>query len=102
ANLVRKSLLIQSAFDEIDNYTDHGKLLAIAKIILILYQEGKIKVQNGSIIDEIIFNEVLNDISRMTRTIANDDFKGINEFKQKLLNMTSNRMFHLPYVKRKL
>jgi V/A-type H+-transporting ATPase subunit A len=98
ADLVRKAFLIQNAFDEIDNYTDNRKLLGIAKIILLLYQEGKSKVENGSIINDVMYNEVVNDISRLTRTIANEDFNGIIEFKNNLLNKTLSRIFHLPHV----
>ena len=101
ADLVRKAFLIQSAFDEIDNYTDNRKLLALAKMILILYREGKLKVENGSIINDVMYNELVNDISRMTRTVANEDFKSINEFKHNLLNLTLNRIFHIPHVAQK-
>lgn len=37
----------------------------------------------------------------MTRTVANEDFKSINEFKHNLLNLTINRIFHIPHVAQK-
>jgi len=101
ADLVRKSFLIQFAFDEIDNYTDNRKLLGIVKIILLLYQEGKNQMENGSIINDIMFNEVENDISRMTRAVANEDFNIIEEFKNVMLDKKISGIFHKPLISQK-
>ena len=101
ADLVRKSFLIQNAFDEIDNYTDSRKLLGIVKIILLLYQEGKKQVEKGSIINMMNFNEVANDISKIAHTVANKDFHAIEEFKDHLINHKLGKIFNIQHSKQK-
>lgn len=101
ADLVRKSFLIQNAFDEIDNYTDYKKLLGMVKIILLIYQEGKKQVEKGSIIHIMNFNELVNDITKIARTVANEDFHAIEEFKDTLINHTLDRIFIVQHAKQK-
>jgi V/A-type H+-transporting ATPase subunit A len=99
ADLVRKAFLIQNAFDEIDNFTDYKKLLGIVKIILLLYQEGKKQVEKGYIINEMYFNDVINDISKISHTVANEDFHVIEEFKDHLINDRFSRIFNIQHFK---
>ncbi|MFX1503530.1 MAG: V-type ATP synthase subunit A, partial [Promethearchaeota archaeon] len=47
AKLVRNCFLIQNAFEEIDNFTDHKKLLGLIKVILLLYKEGKARLKQN-------------------------------------------------------
>jgi hypothetical protein len=66
-----------------------------------LYQEGKNQMENGSIINEVMFNEVENDISTLTRAVANEDFIIIEEFKSVLLDEKMSRIFHKPFMAQK-
>ncbi|MFX1379971.1 MAG: V-type ATP synthase subunit A, partial [Promethearchaeota archaeon] len=93
AKLVRNSFLIQNAFEEIDNFTDHNKLLGLIKIILLLYNEGKVRIKQGFKFDESKEDEVLNNIIKITHTVPNDNFKQINKFKETVLNEILNRLF---------
>ena len=101
ADLIRKSFLIQNAFDEIDNYTDCKKLLGIIKIIILLYREGIKQVEKGSIINIMNFNNVAKDISKLTHTVANEDFHLIEEFKNNLIKQKLERIFIVQHFKQK-
>ena len=101
ADLVRKSFLIQNAFDEIDKYTDYKKLLGIVKIILLLFQEGKKQVEKGSLINMMNFSEVANDISKIAHTVANEEFHVIEEFKVHLIDEKFSRIFNNQQIKKK-
>jgi len=53
AQLIRNGFLIQNAFDQIDNYTDVGKLMGMIKLILLLYSESQSLLKHGALIDYI-------------------------------------------------
>ncbi|MFW9896110.1 MAG: V-type ATP synthase subunit A [Candidatus Thorarchaeota archaeon] len=93
ANLIRNSFLIQSAFEEIDNFTDHKKLLGIIKIILLLYHEGKVRLKQDLKFDDSKENEILNSIMQITHTIPNEDFDKINEFKNTMSSKIIKKLF---------
>jgi len=85
ANLIKKGFLIQNAFDDIDNYTETKKLLGLIKLILLIYKEGNILIDQGILIENLLDSELLNDILRMRNTIKNEDFSQIEELKNKLI-----------------
>ncbi|MFX1456678.1 MAG: V-type ATP synthase subunit A [Promethearchaeota archaeon] len=93
ANLIRNSFLIQSAFEEIDNFTDNRKLLGIIKIILLLYHEGKVRLKQDFKFDDSKENEILNSIMQITHTIPNEDFDQINEFKNTMSSKIIKKLF---------
>ncbi|MFW9942184.1 MAG: V-type ATP synthase subunit A [Candidatus Thorarchaeota archaeon] len=93
AKLIRNCFLIQNAFEEIDNFTDHKKLMGLIKIILLLYNEGKVRLKQDYKFYDSREDDVLNNIMRLTHTIPNDDFDQINEFKNTVLNKTLNTIF---------
>ncbi|MBY8990341.1 MAG: V-type ATP synthase subunit A [Candidatus Lokiarchaeota archaeon] len=86
ARLLTNSFLIQNAFDEIDNFTNIGKLLAMIKIILLLFKESKELLKQGLYMEDIKSLKSINDILRINRTIPNDNIEKIEEIKMKLLN----------------
>ena len=86
ARLLKNSFLIQNAFDEIDNFTNIGKLLAMIKIILLLFKESKELLKQGLYMEDIKSLKSINDILRINRTIPNDNIEKIEEIKMKLLN----------------
>ncbi|MFX1488898.1 MAG: V-type ATP synthase subunit A [Promethearchaeota archaeon] len=93
ANLIRNGFLIQNAFEDIDNFTDHKKLLGIIKIILLLYKEGKILLEQGLKFEDNNEDEVMNDIIRATHTIPNGEFTRIENLKNKILNEILDLLF---------
>ncbi|MFW9865326.1 MAG: V-type ATP synthase subunit A [Candidatus Thorarchaeota archaeon] len=93
ANLIRNGFLIQNAFEDIDNFTDHKKLLGIIKIILLLYKEGKILLDQGLKFEDNNEDEVMNDIIRATHTIPNGEFTPIENLKNKILNESLDLLF---------
>ncbi|MFX1303649.1 MAG: V-type ATP synthase subunit A, partial [Promethearchaeota archaeon] len=93
AKIIRNSFLIQNAFEEIDNFTDHKKLLGLIKIILLLYNEGKVRLKQNFKYNESKEDEVLNSFIEVTHTIPNEDFNQINNFKDTILRETLNKIF---------
>ncbi|MFX1591941.1 MAG: V-type ATP synthase subunit A [Promethearchaeota archaeon] len=93
AQLIRNCFLIQNAFEEIDNFTDHRKLLGLIKIILLLYKEGKVRLKQAFKFNDSKEDEVLNNIMRITRTTPNEDFDQIERFKDRILSETLNTIF---------
>ncbi len=85
ARLIKNGFLIQSAFDDIDNYTKIKKLLGLIKIILLIYNEGKLLIEQGILIENFLDSEIINEILRIRHSVKNDDFYLIEELKNKLL-----------------
>ncbi len=84
-NLIRNSILIQSAFDDVDCFTDVNKLLYQIKLVLLLYNEGKELLKSGFIMEDIEKLNVINDIMRISKTIPNDKYTDILKIKDKML-----------------
>ncbi|MBN1800414.1 MAG: hypothetical protein JW891_02855 [Candidatus Lokiarchaeota archaeon] len=85
AELIRNSFLIQSAFDNIDCFTQVEKLICHIKLILLLYKESIELLNKGFIIEDITKLNVINDILRISQSIANDQYEKIIDIKNKLL-----------------
>ena len=85
ARMVRNGFLIQSAFDDIDNFTGVKKLLGMIKLILLIYKEGKNLLNRGLLIENLIDPELITSILRINQTIRNSDFQQIEDLKNKLL-----------------
>ncbi|MDX1798965.1 MAG: V-type ATP synthase subunit A, partial [Candidatus Lokiarchaeia archaeon] len=85
ANLIKKSFLIQNAFDEIDRFTDPKKLLGMVKIILLFYDQASELLQSGVLLEDIKKLDVINTILRIGITIPNEDFDKIVEIKDTLV-----------------
>lgn len=95
AKLIRNSFLIQNAFDKIDAYTDYKKLLGLIKAILLLYNEGKILLKRGFLIETNKEDEVINDIIKISHSIPNEDFDQIEKLKDRILNEILKSIFTL-------
>ncbi len=85
AKLIKNGFLIQSAFDDIDNYTNTKKLLGLIKLILLIYNEGNTLIDQGILIEDLLDSNLLNEILRIRNTVKNDDFHQIEKFKDKLV-----------------
>ncbi len=84
ADLIKEAFLVQNAFDDIDNYSTPSKMLALIKLILLLYREGKELLRKGYIIKDIKEFKVINQIKRIKNTIPNDQIGQIEEMKHNL------------------
>jgi len=85
ARLIKNGFLIQSAFDDIDNYTEIKKMLGLIKLILLIYNEGKKLLDQGISIENVLDLELINEILRIKHTISNEDFHQIENLKDKLI-----------------
>jgi V/A-type H+-transporting ATPase subunit A len=85
AQLIRNGFLIQNAFDQIDNYTDVGKLMGMIKLILLLYSESQSLLKHGALIDDIKGLGIVQDILRIRNTVKNDDVDALSDLKKKLI-----------------
>ena len=85
AKLIKNGFLIQSAFDDIDNYTTIKKLLGLIKIILLIYTEGKTLIDQGILIEDLLDPELISEILRIRHTVSNDDFQQIGKLKDELI-----------------
>jgi len=85
AQLIRNGFLIQNAFDQIDNYTDVGKLMGMIKLILLLYSESQSLLKHGALIDDIKGLGIVQDILRIRNTVKNDDIDALSDLKKKLI-----------------
>ena len=85
SRLIKNGFLIQSAFEEIDNYTGVKKLLGMIKLILLIYNEGIDLIDQGVLIEDLLDPDLVNKILRINKTVANEDFHKIESLKNELV-----------------
>ena len=85
ARLIKNGFLIQNAFDEVEKFTGIKKLLGMIKLFLLIYKEGLNLVDRGLLIENLIESDLLNSILRINQTVSNNDFKKIENLKNKLI-----------------
>ncbi len=85
AKMIKDGFLIQNAFNDIDAYTNTKKLLALIKIILLIYKEGKKLIEKGIMIEEILGSDLIDSILRISQTIPNEEFQRIEEIKDRII-----------------
>ncbi|MFX1377315.1 MAG: V-type ATP synthase subunit A [Promethearchaeota archaeon] len=85
SKMIKNGFLIQSAFDEIDCFTDTKKLLGLIKLILLVYNNGKDFANLGLLLENMFDLEFINKIMRISQTIPNDDFKQIERIKNEII-----------------
>jgi len=83
--LLKNGFLIQSAFDEIDSFTDVEKLLGLIKLILLIYNNGKDLVNQGILLEDFLDSELINKILRISQTVPNNKFKQIERIKNEVI-----------------
>jgi len=89
ADMIKNGFLIQSAFDDIDKFTNYKKLLGFVKILLLLYYKGLEVVGKGQIFEDVVNDDLINEILRIGYSVPNEDFSKIEEIKEKILtNLT--------------
>jgi V/A-type H+-transporting ATPase subunit A len=84
SNLIKNGFLIQNAYDEIDNYTNTKKLLALIKIILLIYELGKNFLEQDISIENLLGKKFITKILSIKHSISNDDFKALEEIKDNI------------------
>ena len=85
SKLIKNGFLIQSAFDDIDNFTNVRKLLGMIKLILLIYNKGKDLVDQGVLIENLLDPDLVNAILRINTTVTNEEFQKIESLKEKLV-----------------
>jgi V/A-type H+-transporting ATPase subunit A len=85
SKLIKNGFLIQSAFDDIDNFTNVRKLLGMIKLILLIYNKGKDFVDQGVLIENLLDPDLVNAILRINTTVTNEEFQKIESLKEKLV-----------------
>ncbi|MBD3254441.1 MAG: V-type ATP synthase subunit A [Candidatus Lokiarchaeota archaeon] len=86
AKVIKDGFLIQNAFDEIDCYTSPKKLLGLAKLILLFYNEAKKLLKQGILIEDLKDLDIIDEILRVKNSIPNNEFDQILDLKSKLLD----------------
>ncbi|HDZ19353.1 hypothetical protein LCGC14_1285930 [marine sediment metagenome] len=85
ARIIKNGVLAQSAYDEIDKFTDVKKLLGLIKLILLIYSEGKKLLKRGVVIEDLLDQEFITKLLRLSQTVPNEDFKQIEDMKNSLM-----------------
>ena len=85
SNLIKNGFLNQSAFDEIDRFTNSEKLLGFVKVLLSLYNKGIELMEKGLILENEMEEDLINDIMKIGRSVPNEEFHKIEEIKNKIL-----------------
>ncbi len=86
ADLIKEAILIQNAFDNIDTFTNPTKIIALVKIILLLYKESKNLIKEEFLIKDIRTFNIIEDILRIKNTIQNDEIIKIEKIKNRLID----------------
>jgi len=90
SKIIKNALLNQSAFHEIDCFTDAKKLLGLAKLIKIFHETVKTSLKEQApkqILDDRMYNEVLHQFERLAHHVPNENFHEIELFKEKIKNI---------------
>ena len=95
ANLIRNAILIQNAFNVVDSYTSSRKLLGLVKVILLLYNKSRSLVKRGFLIDEKKCDEVLIEVMKISHYVPNENFKQIEELRDKINNESLGLVFNV-------
>jgi len=90
SRLIKDGFLIQSAFDDVDNYTSIKKLLGLIKIILLIYNEGKRLIDQGIFVEDLLDPDDISDILRIRTSVKNDDFPQIDKLKTRIIKKLRN------------
>ena len=98
--LIRNSFLIQNAFDKSDNFTDYKKLLALIKLILLIYKKGKDLLKQGFVFDTTQIDKVINSVKKVNYSIPNEKFNHIRNIKHQILEESLKLMF-IPQKRKK-
>ena len=84
ARLLKEALLQQSAFDDVDMYTQPARQLWMLKIILHFYERAGEIIKKGAPIYRIRELEAIEDINRMKARISNDEIEKFSELLQSI------------------
>ncbi|MHA1723597.1 MAG: V-type ATP synthase subunit A [Promethearchaeota archaeon] len=87
SKLIRSAILNQSAFNEIDCFTDARKLLGLIKLIKIFHETVKTALREQitkKMIDDRIYWGVLKQFERLAHDVPNENFHELELFKEKI------------------
>ncbi|MBY9007980.1 MAG: V-type ATP synthase subunit A [Candidatus Lokiarchaeota archaeon] len=86
AKIIKEAILIQNAFDDIDAFTGPIKMIALIKIILLLYRESKKLLEEDFYVKDIRGLNIIEEILRIKNTIPNEEVEKIGIIKDNLMN----------------
>lgn len=86
AEIIKEAILVQNAFDKIDVFTSPKKIIALVKIILLLYKESKTLLEEEYYVKDIKDFKIIEDILRIKYTIPNEEINKIGILKDQLIN----------------
>lgn len=95
ADLIRNAFFIQNAFNEVDNFTTHKKMLGLIKVILLLYSKTKLLIKQGFIMNDRKCDEVLKEIMRISHYVLNEDFEPIEKLKKNIDNESMSLVYKI-------
>ncbi len=84
ARLIKIGFLQQSAFDNIDKYSDINKQYWILKVILHLYDQAQPLVKKNVPISQLKNNKLFNKLLRLKNTVPNEEIDKIKDFKNEI------------------
>jgi len=85
SRLIKNGFLIQSAYEDTDNYTNAKKLLAVVKLILLIYNEGQELVRRGVLIENLLDQDLITKIVKINQTIPNEEYHKIGIIKDEVV-----------------
>ena len=91
--IITNGFLIQNAFDKIDAFTAPKKLLSLIKLFLLFYQEGRIRIRNGLLINAWKADQVISELIKLRYSIPNENYSEIESIKNKMLDHYLDSMF---------
>ncbi|MDC7228630.1 MAG: V-type ATP synthase subunit A [Spirochaetales bacterium] len=83
--LFKNAFLQQNAFDDIDRYSSVEKQVRMMEIILLYSRRGTEAIRHGITLLKLRHMKVVQDITRMKLSIANDDMKAMDKLEARLV-----------------
>ena len=89
AELIKNGFLQQNSFDPKDMYCGPDKQIALLSLIVDFYHEGLRMLGDDVPLSEIMSLDMVAEISRLKSQFGNEEVKGIEEFRDRLMNFLS-------------
>ena len=95
AGMLRDGMLAQNAFDEIDNYCDPAKQVALLRIMVRFYEKAREVIDSGAPLANVRALPVINKIIRAKSEIPNKDATAMARLEAEALSALSS-VSHVP------
>ena len=85
ARVIKEAFLQQNAMDPVDAYSTPEKQLALLRVVMHLYERGRVIIQKGAPVGSIQDKVTLwAQLTRAKATVPNDDLSGLDTLQQQL------------------